>query len=154
MALGLIKHHEMKVCELAKLQLRSSYSALYRVLSYATNALPLTPTEWKAGCASEPLWTLLKNSVSWVGERTIPTERPPDHRLSAKLLSTFKDIGCHVVSATNPHGRNLGLLVEREKFLSHASSPVWEPIFPGRNLFAALTDLTLLWLSPVDCSVI
>jgi hypothetical protein len=31
--------------------------------------------------------------------------RPSDRRLSAKLVSTLADRGCHVVSATNPHGR-------------------------------------------------
>jgi hypothetical protein len=39
------------------------------------------------------------NSVAWVRERTIPTERP---RLSAKLVSTFADRGCHVVDVTIP----------------------------------------------------
>jgi hypothetical protein len=31
--------------------------------------------------------------------------RPSDRRLSAKLVSTFADRECRVVSATNPHGR-------------------------------------------------
>jgi hypothetical protein len=30
--------------------------------------------------------------------------------LSAKLVPTFADIGCRVVSATDPHGRILGFL--------------------------------------------
>jgi hypothetical protein len=30
--------------------------------------------------------------------------------MSAKLVSTFADKGCHVVSATDPHGRILGFL--------------------------------------------
>jgi hypothetical protein len=30
--------------------------------------------------------------------------RPSDRRLSANLVPTFADRGCHVVSATNPHG--------------------------------------------------
>jgi hypothetical protein len=32
---------------------------------------------------------------------------PSDRRLSAKLLPTFADRGCHVVSATDPYGRNV-----------------------------------------------
>jgi hypothetical protein len=36
--------------------------------------------------------------------------RPSDLRLSAKLVSTFADRGCHVVSVRNPYGRNLGFL--------------------------------------------
>jgi hypothetical protein len=31
--------------------------------------------------------------------------RPSDRRLSAKLVSTFADGGCGVVSATDPQGR-------------------------------------------------
>jgi hypothetical protein len=34
--------------------------------------------------------------------------RPSDRRLSAKLLPTFGDRGCHVVSVTDPYGRILG----------------------------------------------
>jgi CBS-domain-containing membrane protein len=36
--------------------------------------------------------------------------RPSDRRLSAKLVPTFADIGCHVVSVTDPYGRILGFL--------------------------------------------
>jgi hypothetical protein len=36
--------------------------------------------------------------------------RPSDRRLSAKLVSTFADRGCHVVSVTDPYGRNLSFL--------------------------------------------
>jgi hypothetical protein len=34
--------------------------------------------------------------------------RPCDRRLSAKLAPTFADLGCHVVSVTDPYGRILG----------------------------------------------
>jgi hypothetical protein len=36
--------------------------------------------------------------------------RPSDRRLSVKLVPTFEDRGCHVVSATDPYGRILGFL--------------------------------------------
>jgi hypothetical protein len=36
--------------------------------------------------------------------------RPSDRRLSAKLVPTFVDKGCHVVSVTGPYGRILGFL--------------------------------------------
>jgi hypothetical protein len=36
--------------------------------------------------------------------------RPSDRRMSAKLLPTFADRGCRVVSAIYPHGRILGFL--------------------------------------------
>jgi hypothetical protein len=35
---------------------------------------------------------------------------PNDSRLSAKLVPTFADRGCRVVSATDPYGRILGSL--------------------------------------------
>ena len=44
-----------------------------------------------------------KNSVALVRERAIPTERPPPvGEISAYFLRIE---GCHVVSATDPHGR-------------------------------------------------
>jgi hypothetical protein len=47
-------------------------------------------------------------SVVLVRKRIIPTERPqPVGEVSAQLLA---DRGCRVVSATDPHGRNLGFL--------------------------------------------
>jgi hypothetical protein len=36
--------------------------------------------------------------------------RPSDRRLSAKLVPTFADRGCNVVSMTDSHGRILDLL--------------------------------------------
>jgi hypothetical protein len=50
------------------------------------------------------------NSVVWVRERTIPTERQP------KLVPTFADTRCHVVSVTDPYGRILGFLDRRRYF--------------------------------------
>jgi hypothetical protein len=43
-------------------------------------------------------------------ESTSELYRPSDRRLSAKLVSTFADRGCLVVSATDPYGRILGFL--------------------------------------------
>ena len=42
------------------------------------------------------------NSVALVRERTIPTERPPP---VGEVIANFCGEGCHVVSATDPHGR-------------------------------------------------
>jgi hypothetical protein len=36
--------------------------------------------------------------------------RPSDSRLTAKLVPTFADRRCHVVTVTNPYGRILGFL--------------------------------------------
>jgi hypothetical protein len=53
-------------------------------------------------------WEL--NSVAWVRERIIPTNRPSDRRLSAKLIPTFADIRCSVVGVTDFYGRILVFL--------------------------------------------
>jgi hypothetical protein len=42
------------------------------------------------------------NSVALVGERTMPTEKPP---LVGEVVSTFANRGCCVVSATDSQGR-------------------------------------------------
>jgi CBS-domain-containing membrane protein len=51
-------------------------------------------------------WHAVYNSAVSVRERTILNDR----RLSAKLVPTFADRGCHVVSVTDPYGRILGFL--------------------------------------------
>jgi hypothetical protein len=48
--------------------------------------------------------------------------RPSDRRLSPKLVPTFADRVCRVVSAVNPNGRNLGLL-DRSSYISFQGSP-------------------------------
>jgi hypothetical protein len=47
--------------------------------------------------------------------------RPGESRLSAKLVSTFADRGCHVVSVTNPYGRILGFIDWSRYFLFHVA---------------------------------
>jgi hypothetical protein len=54
----------------------------------------------------------LKNSVAWVRDR----------RLSAKLVSTFADKGCHLTSVTDPYGRNHGFL-DRSRYFSIQVAP-------------------------------
>jgi hypothetical protein len=50
--------------------------------------------------------------------------RPSDRRLSAKLVPTFADRWCHVVSVTDPYGRILGFLVRSSYFFLSSSSIV------------------------------
>jgi hypothetical protein len=44
---------------------------------------------------------------------------PRDRRLSAKLVPTFADRGCHVVSMTDPYDRILGFLDWSRRFFFH-----------------------------------
>jgi hypothetical protein len=57
---------------------------------------------------------LLKKLTLWP-ESARELYRPSDRRLSAKLMSMFSDRGCHVVSVTNPYGRNLGF-IDRSRY--------------------------------------
>jgi hypothetical protein len=61
------------------------------------------------------------NSVAWVCERTC---RLNDSCLSAKLLPTFVDRRCHVVSVTDPYGRNLGFRDRSRYFFLSSSSSI------------------------------
>jgi hypothetical protein len=53
------------------------------------------------------VYIITNNSVVCVRERII---RPSYRRLSVKLVSTFADRGCHVVSVLDPYGRILDFL--------------------------------------------
>jgi hypothetical protein len=59
------------------------------------------------------MWPLsrctIKKQTPWPDSASEPY-RPSDRRLSAKLKLTFVYRGCHVVSLTDPYGRNLGFL--------------------------------------------
>jgi hypothetical protein len=48
--------------------------------------------------------------------------RPSDRHLSAKLVPTFANIGCHVVNATDPYGRILEFL-DRSRYFFFQVSP-------------------------------
>jgi CBS-domain-containing membrane protein len=54
----------------------------------------------------------LKNLTPWP-ESASELYRPSDSRLLAKLVPTFADRRCHVVSVTDPYGRILGFLDRR-----------------------------------------
>jgi hypothetical protein len=56
------------------------------------------------------LYTDENSSLSITSESTSELNRSSDRRLSAKLVPTFADRKCHVVSVTGPYGRILGCL--------------------------------------------
>jgi hypothetical protein len=59
------------------------------------------------------------NSVAWVRDQT---NLPSDRRLPAKLVPTFADRGCQVVSVTDPYGRMLGFL-DRSRYFFFQVAP-------------------------------
>jgi hypothetical protein len=62
------------------------------------------------------------NSVAWVRQRTIPTER---RCLSAKLVPTFAARGCHAFSVTDPYGRILGFPGRSRYFFFQVAPPLY-----------------------------
>jgi hypothetical protein len=77
--------------------------------------------------------------VALVRKGTIP--RPSDRRLSAKVVPTFADRGCRVVSATDPHGRILGFLDRKvaknvfEKYVDSNMRLTLEIVFTYKFLY-------------------
>jgi hypothetical protein len=59
--------------------------------------------------------------TSWP-ESACELYRPNDRCLSAKLVPTFADRGCHMVSATDPYGRIIGLL-DRSRYFFFQIAP-------------------------------
>jgi hypothetical protein len=57
-----------------------------------------------------PLMHMLELTNSVASQSTSGPYLSSDHRLSAKLVPTFADRGCHVDSAANPHSRNFDFL--------------------------------------------
>jgi hypothetical protein len=51
--------------------------------------------------------------------------RPSERRLSAKLVPTSVDRGCHVVRVTDPYGRILGFLDRRSYLFFRAAPQLW-----------------------------
>jgi hypothetical protein len=63
-----------------------------------------------------PACIAIKKKTPW-SESASELYRPSDRCLSAKLLPTFADRGCHVVSVTDSYGRILGFL-DRSRYFS------------------------------------
>jgi hypothetical protein len=76
--------------------------------------------------------------MAWVRKRTIPSDR----RLSAKLVPTFEDRGCHVVSVMEPYGHNIGFLDRSHYFFFQVAE--WTPFqthYFSENLVAPGMEL-------------
>jgi hypothetical protein len=61
-----------------------------------------------------------RNSVAWLRSTNEPY-RPNDRLLSSKLVPTFADIRCHVVSVTDPYNRTLCFLHRSRYFFFQAA---------------------------------
>jgi hypothetical protein len=105
----------------------------------ALSHLPQRPLSWLALVTERfPTWQLKKKklyifqtqlrrtiNVIWTKLRGFSPQanyRPSDRSLSAKLVPTLADRGCRVVSATDPHGRNLGYLDPKPLLLISSNS--------------------------------
>jgi hypothetical protein len=63
----------------------------------------------KTACTNAESKDLENKQTPWL-ESVTELHRPSDRRLSAKLVPTFTDSGCHVVSATDLLGHILASL--------------------------------------------
>jgi hypothetical protein len=70
---------------------------------------------------SRLFWNKTKNYTPWP-ESASELYRSSDRRLSANLVPTFADRGCHVVSVTDPYGRTLGFL-DRSRYIFFQAVP-------------------------------
>jgi hypothetical protein len=98
-----------------------------------------------------------KQQTPW-SESASELYRPSDRRLSAKLVPTFADRGCHVVSVTDPYGRILDFLDRSRYFFCQVAQlysrgwmdPVPDPLLVRKSGSAGNPDLWIcsqeLWL--------
>jgi hypothetical protein len=96
--------------------------------------------EWNNGglLTTESLPQCLKlNTVAWVRERTIPTERPL--LVGEVSANFFADRRCHVVSVTDYYGRILGFLDRSRYFFFQVA-----PQFYSRGWVDPIPDPLLL----------
>jgi hypothetical protein len=56
---------------------------------------------------------------------------PSDSRLSVKLVATFADRGCLVISVTDPYGRDLGFLDRSRKFFFQVAPQLYSRVWVG-----------------------
>jgi hypothetical protein len=68
-------------------------------------------------------------------------DRPSDRRFSTKLVPTFTDKRCHVVSVTNPYGRNLHFLDRSRYFFFQVAPQLY-----SRGWVDLVPDPRLLWI--------
>jgi hypothetical protein len=73
--------------------------------------------------AGNELWPSILKRVTVLIELFPPTKM--DLRLSAKLVPTFADRGCHVVSVTGPYSHILGFLHRSRYFFFHVAPQVY-----------------------------
>jgi hypothetical protein len=65
-----------------------------------------------------------KKKIPWP-ESASELYQPSDRLLSAKLVPTFADRGCHVVNMTDPYSRILGFLDRRRYFFFQAAPQLY-----------------------------
>jgi hypothetical protein len=77
--------------------------------------------DWGSAAEKAVLNPLIQRQTPWP-ESASELYRPRDRRLLAKLVPTFADRGCHVVSVTDPYGHILGFL-DRSRYFFFQVAP-------------------------------
>jgi hypothetical protein len=81
-----------------------------------------TPSCRRAICLSSEVRTNATYKQTLWLESASELYRPSGHHFSAKLVPTFADRTCHVVSVTDPYGHNLGFL-DRSRYFFFQVAP-------------------------------
>jgi hypothetical protein len=85
-------------------------------------ATPILPAPFNLLCLSLSVtWQNNNKHTPWA-ESASELYRPSDRRLSTKLVPTFADTGCYVVSVMVPYCRML-VLLDRSSYISFQVSP-------------------------------
>jgi hypothetical protein len=75
-------------------------------------------------CSKQTAYVLVLKKTPWSGSAN-ELYRPNDCHLSGKLVPTFADRGCHVVSVTNPYGSNLDFLDRSRYFFFQVATQLY-----------------------------
>jgi hypothetical protein len=102
-----------------RVSVKSCHEAKYRFTNYENNLR--SPSSEARDEESE---ARNKKRTRWP-ESASELYRPRDRRLLAKLVPTFADRVCHVVSVTNPYGRIVGFLDRSRYFFIQAAPQLY-----------------------------
>jgi hypothetical protein len=112
-----------------------SFQKYNKLIAILFIVIQIGPPLWSSGQSSwlqiqRPWFESHRYQIFWEvvglerGPLSLASElyRPSDRRLSAKLVPTFEDRGCRVVSATDPHCRIVGFL-DRSRYFFFQVAP-------------------------------
>jgi hypothetical protein len=107
------RYREIKILDPTGNRIPTPPGIEFQPLSHASRSQSLYSLRYR-GWSNRSVRKLKKNA-SWT-ESASELYRPNNHRLLKKLVPTFADRGCNVVSVTDPYGRNFGIVYRSRDF--------------------------------------